>query len=384
MSYRITLANDNTTFVADENQTILQAAIDAGVRLPYGCNNGLCFGCLQEIDSGDTAYREPVTDVGDLLQYQTMICKAYAQSDVTLACAQLPDLNQHSAANSAANLAADNEDREMTSVTTSENRVQSAEPTAANSSVEFDDIRQISAINSGTFPAKVIANERLCDDICRVDLALPKHISFDFIAGQYIDVKLDNGECRSFSIADYDAKQQVMTLFIKRIENGFFTGYIFDYLTVNTIWTIEAPLGHFILRDNSRPIIMLGGSTGIAPLLTMLKVLQAENDPRAVFVYWGQQKPQQLYLHETLTELAANHEHWQYTPVLSRAGTEQWDGRHGYVQDAAIADLGDLSDYDIYISGSERLVNAAVEACLAAGAEPSAVYLDVFSFQSAV
>lgn len=377
MSYQITLSKDNTTFVADKEQTILQAAIDAGVRLPYGCNNGLCFGCLQDIDAGDTTYREPMNDVGDLLKYQTMLCKAYAESDVVLACGALPDLSLDEAVPTSSLSSNTQRDEER------EDHNPDSVQSSLQTSVSNIQRRYVSATNSEIFPVKVIANEQLCEDTRRVDLALPNHVVFDFIAGQYLDVVLDNGKRRSFSIADYNADKHVISLLVKRIENGFFTGYVFDYLTDNSIWTIEAPLGHFTLRDNPRAMLMLGGSSGIAPLLAMLNALHVQNDSRTVHLYWGQQTPEQLYLHDELSELVKHHPNLHYTPVLSRATSDNWDGQHGYVQEVAIADLGDLADYDIYISGSERLVNAATTACLAAGASTSAVYLDVFGFQSA-
>lgn len=375
MTYQITLAGDGTVFSAGENETILQAALNQDVRLPYGCNNGLCFGCLQDIESGETAYREPVMDVGDLLKYQTMLCRAYATSDVVLGGAQLPDLF---ASDSTADTATVN-----TEHTTESALRQPLEPSDASVTI---DARQPDKI-----PVKVIANELLCDDTRRVDLRLPDWVDLQYLAGQYLDVLLDNGDRRIFSIGNADMSDGVISLYIKQVEQGFFTGYVFDYLTLGTIWQIEAPLGRFVLRENDRPILMLGGSTGVAPLLAMLEHLGANQDRRRVNLYFGVRFAQRLFADKALTTLALNHDTVSYTPVVSRPkqnfdGSESgavWCGRSGYVQDVAIADFPDLSVFDIYISGSPTMVDAATRACLAAGAQHEAIYVDVFSYQSA-
>lgn len=387
MTYQITLAGDGTVFSADADETILNAALSQGVRLPYGCNNGLCFGCLQEIVSGETNYREPVMDVGDLLKYQTMLCRAHATSDVVLGGEQLPELHTEVVKNSIVT-----NDTLLTQVETNviANKVKTdnEQPQPVDAQRVFADAAQ-----PVTFPVKVMANQHLCDDTRQVDLQVPDWVDLRYLAGQYLDVILDNGERRSFSIANAYTESKVVTLYIKQVNNGFFTSYVFDYLTVNTILTVEAPLGNFVLRNNERPILMLGGSTGISPLLAMLQQLKAQGDTRRVYVYFGVRFAQRLFVDQALTELVLQQPTISYTPVVSRPNQsapisenkpdiQTWGGRDGYVQTVAIADFGDLSAFDIYISGSPMMVDAATRDCLAAGAQHESVYLDIFSYQS--
>ncbi|MPV86789.1 2Fe-2S iron-sulfur cluster-binding protein [Ostreibacterium oceani] len=371
MRYTVKLKNDNTVFEVDENETILDAALSQGVRLPYGCKNAQCFGCLQEIEHGEVEYRREIKDVGDLLKYQTMLCQAYAKSDVVLSGQQLPDLTVDT-------VATDAQSADMQSTST---HTQAKEPSLSADQQEGTDKPARPPITVSTFPVKVVKNNKLDDEVHQVELALPERITFAFIPGQYLDVLLENGERRSFSIAHYDEEKKVITIYIKYITGGFFSDYVFSHLTLGTIWTIEAPLGPFILQDSERPVLMIATSTGISPLFAMLDTQAQQHESRQFLLYWGVRYPSYLFLDAALDELATKLPNLQYTPVVSRP-TDEWAGRAGYPQHAAIEDIKDLSAFDIYISGGQALIDDAVASCLAAGAVRTQIYLDVFSFQS--
>lgn len=386
MTYQITLSGDGTQFQANTEQTLLQAAIEQGVRLPYGCNNGLCFGCLQEIESGETEYREPVTDVGDLLKYQTMTCKAYATSDVVLKASQLPDLSKPETTVT--------ENQADTEKNVSESSAEKAVENQTDTSNTDTQTLCVNHTQSAIFPAKVIRNTLVCDDTRQIDLRLPAWVDFRYLSGQYLDVVLDSGERRSFSIAEYDIDNHLIRLYIKRVENGVFTGYVFEHLLPETVWRIDAPLGHFVLHDSQRPILMLATSTGIAPMQAILQTLNTTQATRRVHLYWGQRYAKRLYADDSLTQLALSNRNMAYTPVISRPNGDEesqcndgatqtlWQGRSGYVQHAAISDFGDLSAFDIYVAGSPAVIEAVVSDCVAAGAQREHLYLDVFNFQT--
>lgn len=353
--YSITLNKDGSQFESYNDETILQAAIRQGIKLPYACTEGYCFGCLQEIVTGETEYRQPLQDVGDLLKYQAMLCKAHAQSDVVLNCGQMPDLIM------------------ATDV---------AEPIPATMLKVFDKVSGIERQQLPRFPVRVDAIHSLADEIIQLNLKLPDWVTFKFIPGQYLDVILDNGERRSFSIGNGVNQSDEIILYIKRVENGFFTNYIFEHLTVGTIWEIEAPLGNFILDDDSsRPILMLATSTGIAPLYSMLTSLNWSTFSRKTVLYWGARYAERLFLNDELAQLAKQHDLFDFVPVLSRAN-DDWQGARGYVQEAAVSSIDNLKDYDIYISGNPEMVDAALKACQNAGANSARIYLDYFSFQT--
>jgi hypothetical protein len=51
-SFRVTLQPSGHSFDTDGSDTVLQAALDAGLTLPYGCRNGACGACKGKVLDG--------------------------------------------------------------------------------------------------------------------------------------------------------------------------------------------------------------------------------------------------------------------------------------------------------------------------------------------
>jgi len=86
-AFQVTIANKAQTIACASDQTILQAAIAAGLDYPYACATGNCATCISKIDSGtvallpraDAALREAQVKTG-----LTLACRAQPRSDVTI------------------------------------------------------------------------------------------------------------------------------------------------------------------------------------------------------------------------------------------------------------------------------------------------------------
>lgn len=83
---RVRIAPAGLEFAAEPTQSILEAALRAGIRLPSSCRNGTCRACLCRLASGSIRYRiewpglsPDEKDDGYLLP-----CVACAQSDVEI------------------------------------------------------------------------------------------------------------------------------------------------------------------------------------------------------------------------------------------------------------------------------------------------------------
>ncbi|MDJ0691854.1 MAG: 2Fe-2S iron-sulfur cluster-binding protein [Xenococcaceae cyanobacterium MO_188.B32] len=69
----------------NEEQTILQAAMDAGIELPYSCSAGVCTTCAAQVLSGEVDQSDGM-GVSPELQAEgyTLLCVAYPRSDLKL------------------------------------------------------------------------------------------------------------------------------------------------------------------------------------------------------------------------------------------------------------------------------------------------------------
>lgn len=91
-TYRVTLASQQTSFVAAPGQTVLVAAEGAGWRLPSSCRNGTCRTCICRMVSGRVTYRIewPGLSREEKQDGYILPCVALAGSDLVLAARARP------------------------------------------------------------------------------------------------------------------------------------------------------------------------------------------------------------------------------------------------------------------------------------------------------
>lgn len=196
-----------------------------------------------------------------------------------------------------------------------------------------------------------------------VNLRLPLHLNLRFAAGQYVDIMLADGTRRSYSIANAPKLEGAidLELHIRHIPGGKFTDPLFaGEIKTRTMFDFEGPLGTFYLRDSGKPAVLLASGTGYAPIRSILLDALAKGDSRSFTLYWGDRLLNDLYALDEVRDLAAAHENLTVIPVLSRGASELgWMGRTGYVQDAVLQDLPDLSGHEVYACGSPAMIDAA-------------------------
>lgn len=333
MTYRVTIQPAGHQFPAETNETLLDAGLRNGIMLPYGCRGGVCGSCVAIVTSGEVVYPNGVPQglfTHEQAQGKTFLCMAAAGSDVVL---HMPRVG-----------------------------------------VEPD-------IMSKAMPVRVECLRLLADDVMEMTLKLPASEHLRFRAGQYLDILLKNGKRRAFSIASKPSQDQLLELHIRHVPNGEFTGQVFSSMKAKSLLRIEAPLGDFYLRDSERPLILMGGGTGFAPLKSMVEHLLESSLVRPVYLYWGARAKDDLYLDALAREWAAQQPLLHYVPVLSAAQPQDaWQGRTGWVHAAVAADFPDLSGYDVYLCGPPPMIIAARQAFLAQGLPEEQLYADAFEY----
>lgn len=115
---------------------------------------------------------------------------------------------------------------------------------------------------------------------------------------------------------------------------------------------IEA-LGGFYIHDSERPLILMGGGTGFAPIKKYVRTTDGSRFNPSCIPVLGGACSSRLYMDSVVRSWVERQPLLTYVPVLSEPNAaEGWLGRTGYVHAAVASDFPDLSGYDVYMSGA--------------------------------
>ena len=191
---------------------------------------------------------------------------------------------------------------------------------------------------------------------------------------------LEDGQKRSFSFATAPGGAGPIELHIRHIAGGLFTTRVFESMKPGDFLRFEGPLGAFHLREEGdKPILFVAGSTGFAPVKSMLEHAFATGLRRRMVLYWGVRHREDLYAASLCEAWAREHANFTFIPVLSEPRADDgWAGRTGLVHEAILADHPDLAGHQIYACGSVRMVEAVAPAFAAAGLSADDCFSDAF------
>jgi CDP-4-dehydro-6-deoxyglucose reductase len=235
-----------------------------------------------------------------------------------------------------------------------------------------------------TMPCRVNKIEKIAHDVMLLHLKLPANERLQFLAGQYIDILLKDGKRRSFSLANAPHDDDFLQLHIRHIPGGLFTDQVFNSMQEKAILRFEGPHGSFFLReDSTKPIILIAGGTGFAPIKGILEHAFQAHSKREMVLYWGVRSLRDLYMPHLAGQWQQAHPHFTFIPVLSEPLPEDnWPGRTGLVHQAVLDDFADLSGYQVYACGAPQMVNAARQAFAAKGMPEDEFFADAFTFST--
>jgi len=330
--YHLLAHPDHRIVTVREGETVLDAGLRQGIALPFDCRNGGCGECKATLLHGRVDYGAYQPDV--------LTQRERAEGKLLLCCARpLSDLE-----------------------------------------IEYEPQAAPGGIPPRIRDAAVDSMEPLSHDVMRVVLKLDGAEQIEFYAGQYINILLDDGRKRSFSFATAPHVGDRIELQIRRIPGGFYTSHVFERMKVGDRVRFEGPLGSFFLREDSeKPIIFVAGSTGFAPVKSMLEHAFRRGLRRRMLLYWGVRSLRDLYSPDLPRQWEREHENFSFVPVLSEPAPEDdWSGRTGFVHEAILADFPDLAAFQVYACGSAGMVQAAYPAFKEHGLQQDDCFSDAF------
>ena len=291
MSFQATIEPLGESIEVEEGQKLLDAALRAGIWLPYACNHGVCGTCKVDVLKGEVEHNE---------------ASAFALMDIerdegkTLACC--------------ATLASD---------------------IVIEADIEEEEDAQNLPV--GDFVGTVVRMEDLTPTVKGIWLEVAAD-GIEFQAGQYLNLNVPGVEIpRAFSLANPPSEKNIIELNVRYVADGQATTYLHQRLDIGDELTFAAPLGRFFVRKSApEPVIFMAGGSGLSSPKSMILDLLENADDRTITLVYGARNQSELYYFDLFTELARQHDNFHYLTALSEpAEADDWDGPQCFVHELA-------------------------------------------------
>jgi ferredoxin-NADP reductase len=202
-------------------------------------------------------------------------------------------------------------------------------------------------------------------------------------AGQHVDVRLtaEDGYSaqRSYSIASPPGADR-LELTVERIDDGEVSPWLTSVADVGDQFELRGPIGGWFVwhGDDTTPVLLVGGGSGVVPLIAMLRYHAASGSTAAMHLVYSARTLDDVIYRQGLEALASPHR--AVTLTLTRESSPDWVGHRGRVDVDMLAALGWPPSVRprCYVCGPTPFVEAVADALVGLGHEPAWVRTERF------
>lgn len=317
------------TIDVEVGSTILETALALGIDYPHGCRAGNCGGCKSKLHSGEV----------ELSPYSNFALSPFEYSDgLILACRAVPW-----------------SDCEV-------------------SWCELDDVAVHPVLN---FTGTVSQIEKLTGDIVSVKVKIQSSVPFEFSSGQFVYLNFLGYPRREYSIASFSNEE--LEFYIRKIDGGLVTSFIWDHLEAGESLEIEGPHGNMFYRTKHEgPIIAIAGGSGLSAIQPIvLEALNAQTE-RPVYLYHGVRDEPDVFRSAVFESLQDDQNKFRYCAVLSDPKASRTNFRTGFLSDILEADFDSDWNFKAYLAGPPPMVETCTEVLLEIGLDRMNIHADPF------
>jgi CDP-4-dehydro-6-deoxyglucose reductase/ferredoxin-NAD(P)+ reductase (naphthalene dioxygenase ferredoxin-specific) len=329
MAFWVAIRRHGAPVPVETGQTILEAALAAGVPYPHGCRSGNCGACKSRLHAGEiemAPYSEFALDAAEAAAGLVLACRAVPWSDAE---------------------------------------------------IEWLDPNETVVHPLRRMTCRAAAIEDATHDIKRVRLEVVAGGPFTFSAGQYAAVRFAGQAPRDYSMANRP-DETTLEFHIRRMGESGASHYVAARLAPGDLVRVEGPYGASHLREShAGPILAIAGGSGLAPVKSIVEQVLALGKRQPIALYLGVRDEPDLYLEDHFAALAARHANFRFVPVLS-APSRPTPRRTGLVHEAVAADCADFDGTKAYIAGPPAMVEAATRLLQERGMRHEDIHADAF------
>lgn len=306
MSAHVTLHPSRHDFFVEGADTLLEAALRAGLAVNYGCSNGNCGLCKARVVSGQVQKVRPhdyVLSEAEKNQGYTLLCCHAAVGDLVLEALETSSTG---------------------------------------------DIPQQQIV------ARIKTIEAYGENVRLLHLQTPRNNRLRFLAGQSVTLTAAETSAE-LPIASCPCDDRNLHFHIVRDVRDDFARQVFDVLLAGDPVTVFGPWGDFVLRAESpRPILFVASEAGFAPVKGLIEHAMSLDTAELLHLYWHAASPTGHYLANLCRSWADALDNFRYTAVA--------EGGANDLVDRMTEEHADLAAFDIYLTGPESFVGGAAKA----------------------
>ena len=333
MSHKIALNFEDgvTRFIdAAVGETVADAAYRQGINIPLDCRDGACGACKCFAESGQydlgEEYVEDALSEEEAQRGFVLTCQMRAESDCVV---RVP------------------------------------------ASSEVCKTRQAS------YEVHISAVHPLSESTIGLSLKGEALSNLAFLPGQYVNLKVPGSEhSRAYSFSSLQKDAEVSFL-IRNVPGGLMSRYLVGQAAVGDTMTLTGPMGSFYLRDIKRPLLLLAGGTGLAPLTAMLEKIAEQGSAYPLHLIYGVTHDVDVVQVDKLQAMAACIANFTYSVCVANPDSTHPLKRY-VTQHIAPAHLND-GDVDVYLCGPPPMVEAVSSYLREHGIEPANFYYEKFA-----
>jgi len=197
-------------------------------------------------------------------------------------------------------------------------------------------------------------------------------------AGQHLDVRLtapDGYQAeRSYSIAS--APGDPLAITVERLEDGEVSPYLVDVAREGDEFEVRGPIGgYFVWEDDGHPVLLVGGGSGVVPLMSMIRSSAGSTPMR--LLYSSRTLEDVIYRQELDSRAGDKLEVFQ---TLTREQPPGWTGYTRRIDADMLREVAwpAADTPHVFVCGSTRFVDAAADGLVALGYDPLSIRTERF------
>lgn len=333
MAAQVKLLPSGEEFFVEGGDTILEAALRAGVSLAYGCSSGSCGSCEARVISGEVKQIKPhefKLAPEDVTRGAALMCSYTAVTDLV---------------------------------------------------IEADVAQRPTDIPLHSFEAEIKSTESPTPEVAIVHVQTPRQHRLRFMAGQRVRLTFGQSLSAELAVASCPCEDRHLEFHVRKRPGNAFSDHVFERLRTGEPVRVDGPFGDFVLNPTStRPVLLVAFGTGFAPIKSLMEHAMALDNAAAIHLIWVASRDSALYLPNLARAWADALDNFDFAPVIAGSDLDATPSRQENVVAKLLGKeldrLGDPAQMDAYLAGPSLAVGAARKLLIARGMPDAQIAAD--------